>query len=445
MSAAAIRSVSSYAPKKLASGNWQVRWRVFRIDGTESMRKATFEKRGQAEAHRERLTDAQLGRDGWTLTPKGDPVQADDDLVSGISVAEVVLDHYWPFARRNLAPNGRKAASYGLKVLLRETTTSPLSKAADDWLRKVAFTTKDTDPNAEGREDLIAVSMPARALDRKKIQQVVVEAGAGVSIATEHRRWGAISACLKWGAEQDLFPVITGVKVRTMAEGEDEVDPKTLPTPEELLHFIDVWAGDEFGGERLRALPWVLAGAGLRIGEAVALDVGSITEDPRTNGMWLRVNRSMSTPNANFVDDDDELIRGTKAKGPTGNRKGRTAFLPSEPAAILRTHLVEHAGKKAVDPLFAKTTGGRCTTDYIGGRWRRAARAAFAPDHHLHDMKRHTLRHYFATRALNAGVPLRALCQLGGWRSPTILLEVYIQAMESDATVAADRLEGLNW
>lgn len=443
MNATPIKTVSAYKPQKLKSGRWQVRWRVFYVDSTEKMRKASFDKRGQAEAFADRLKDADVGRDGWSLTATGDPIQADGTL-TGPSVAEVVLDHYWPAKWGTWAPNGRRAASYGLVPFLRGTMADDLSAAAEDYLNNVAFTVDDTDPEAEGRRDLFAASMKASAIDRQTVQGIVTAAGRGKAINTERRIWSAIGAFLNWAATADLMPTVAGVSVRSEA-AEDQVNVADLPDSQELSHFIGTWAQEEFGGERLRALVWVLAGAGLRIGEAIALDVGNVS-DGEGGGLWLRVNKSLSEPSERFLDSEDERVRGTKAKGNVGNRKGRTAYLPAgEPADAMRRHLEEFAAKQPNAPLFTKPNGDRITRDFIVNRWKRAAKAAFPEPHRLSGLTRHTLRHVFATAALAAGTPLAALCQLGGWDSPHTVLRVYVQAMQGDTALAAERLDSVTW
>ena len=140
-------------------------------------------------------------------------------------------------------------------------------------------------------------------------------------------------------------------------------------------------------GARDRAMVELLYGAGLRVGELVALDL----EDVQLSNRLVRV----------------------RGKG----RKERVVPFGRRAAEAIRTYLPARAGWRRPGcpdgPLFVSQRGERLTDRSV----RRALTAAVrrtAAAHHLHP---HALRHAFATHLLEAGMDLRAIQELLGHSS----------------------------
>jgi integrase/recombinase XerC len=134
------------------------------------------------------------------------------------------------------------------------------------------------------------------------------------------------------------------------------------------------------------ALFTLLYGAGLRIGEALALDV-----------------RDAPRPGT----DTPLLVRGK------GGRERLVPVLPVVRAAVaewLRHH--PGAGDPAA-PLFVGTRGGRLDPAVAQRDLRQWRRLAGLPDH----ATPHALRHSFATHLLSAGADLRSIQELLGHAS----------------------------
>jgi integrase/recombinase XerC len=185
-----------------------------------------------------------------------------------------------------------------------------------------------------------------------------------------------------------------------VAEGHLEANPAgTVPHPHDVQRTPEVadrYAIEELldgfpdtpVGRRDRAAMELLYGAGLRVGELVALDLGDVQ-------LGQRVVR----------------VRG---KG----RKERLIPFGRPAAKSLEAYLPERARwRRSVtdrgEPLFVNQRGGRLSDRSIRRQLDRAVRHT-ADLNHLHP---HALRHAFATHLLEAGMDLRAIQELLGHSS----------------------------
>lgn len=153
---------------------------------------------------------------------------------------------------------------------------------------------------------------------------------------------------------------------------------------EELLESFP----DTPGGRRDRAALELLYGAGLRVGELVALDLGDLQLQQRL----LRV----------------------RGKG----RKERLVPFGRPAAEALMSYLPDRAGwrrnlRDEDDPLIVNQRGGRLSDRSVRRLLDRAV-CRTADLSHLHP---HALRHAFATHLLEAGMDLRAIQELLGHSS----------------------------
>jgi integrase/recombinase XerC len=208
-------------------------------------------------------------------------------------------------------------------------------------------------------------------------------------LAGFHRTHRASSRNRRLAALRSFFRF----RVRTGARGADPSDGLPGPRPErripqplapaECEGLIE--AGDPERDPRLeardRALLDVLYGAGLRVGEAVALDVRDYDRHRRE----LRV----------------------RGKGD----KQRVVPLPGQSHASLDAYLAlrERPGLGA-EPMFVRARGGR-----LSDRWvREMLRRRLAASGVLRRASPHTLRHSCATHLLDADVDLRSIQDLLG-------------------------------
>jgi integrase len=194
--------------------------------------------------------------------------------------------------------------------------------------------------------------------------------------------------------------VIRGTSIPTL--GDDE------PVPDEREMWAMTWALCLIGRQQYAALPLVMGGAGLRIGECCELRRRDCTDGPNS-GMWISVRGTLATPGRSWTDSGDGIERrGTKAKGPDGDLRGRRSYLQAAEASVLRTHLEQFCGGAPDARVFTSTTDRHLDVSHLQQRaWKRAREPAFPEGHRLHRVGRKAFRHLAVTRWLRAGVPLR--------------------------------------
>lgn len=437
---------------------WEVRWRAYRADGTSKSCRPRFERSLEAEALADRLRDANLGRGGWVIGGDGYPTLADDmPAVSGPTLwglCHAYMDAHW----RTWSPQGRKSAAFVLRAVCRIVVEDAGDMPADAaaYLDQVAFRSAQqafgsdipasvqwaghTFTRAElaaGRAWLDLRSLPVSALTKDRVQRLVSVLGDGKAASSEHRYWTVLRHLLKWGFETDRVPtdLRVGIRVRAVDEtGEDgKFDPERTPTSVEMWQFADEVAVTH---PRFRALPIVLGGAGLRIGEAAMLRRRHLSDDPTTRGMWIDVKQSFAPVRG--YGTDAEMVRGTKRKGATGNLKGRRTYLPPREADAVRAHLAAHVGPGADELVFPGPSGDPLRTDWLQRQvWQPARERAFPAPHRLENVGRHDFRHLACTRWLRAGVPFKTAQQWSGHRTLSVFLDVYQAALPDDSAAGA--------
>ena len=272
----------------------------------------------------------------------------------------------------------------------------------------------------EGRDWLIDNSLPVADFDRDRLRALIAALGKGNAPNTERRRWSTVKAVLNWAAGEvgpSGLPrcpagLTFGLKVRG-AERSSVEDVGEVPTVEEMWAFA--WTLGLVAGPRFCALPTTLGGAGLRIGEAAALQRRNCEDDAATGGMWLTVRANLATAGATWTDGGTNIERrGTKGKGPKGNTKGRRTYLPPEEAAVLRTHLDLFVAAAESAPVFTTNGGSSLTVPHLQrDHWKPAREIAFPAPHRLANMNRHSLRHLACTRWLRSGVALTTAARWG--------------------------------
>ena len=169
--------------------------------------------------------------------------------------------------------------------------------------------------------------------------------------------------------------------------------PKTLPKPipeGEAASLMESPSEKTVLGLRDRAILELLYGAGLRVAELCALDVGDF--DPRAREVRA-------------------FGKGSKERVvPVGER----ALLALEAYLQRRRELLaKKRPNQAPEALFLNQRGGRLTARTIARHLEKYARTAALP----RQVSPHALRHSFATHLLNAGADLRAIQELLGHAS----------------------------
>ena len=202
---------------------------------------------------------------------------------------------------------------------------------------------------------------------------------AGLGPASAARELSAIKAFLRWaGGPGFVVPPVRAPKV-----GRGVPRPIAPAEAVELAETVAREAGEAWVGARDWALLLLLYGAGLRIGEALALDAGALPA-----GETLRVTG-----------------KGAKTR--------MVALLPA-----VREALDDYAALcpwplPRDEPLFRGVRGRPLESGVVRRAVRNARRALDLPER----TTPHALRHSFATHLLGRGADLRALQELLGHAS----------------------------
>lgn len=166
----------------------------------------------------------------------------------------------------------------------------------------------------------------------------------------------------------------------------------------------------------------VMGTCGLRIGEAVAVQVGDLD----ATGQQLHIRR---------------MVRRGYISSPK-NGKGRVVEIPASTVAVLervrQTRQAEAAytGTEARWLFPGKVEGMPLSPDRVQRAFRRALRAAG-----IRKVRPHDLRHTYATLAIMAGVPLLTVSRQLGHASIAITADVYAHAVPGGNRAAAEAME----
>ena len=214
---------------------------------------------------------------------------------------------------------------------------------------------------AKRRVDLLAASRP-------DLRRFLADAGEGNAAATTARHVAALRAFYGWCVETGRMASSPASTLRTPRR---PVTLPRVPTAQAMEAMLD---DDAVRGPQA-ALLEVLYGAGLRVGEAAALDVRDV-----------------------------DLHAGTvHVRHGKGNR---ARSVPVGPAAVeaLRSWLAARPGVAGDAPMFLNRRGDRAS-DRTLRRW--VTHAGLT--HGLPTLHPHALRHAAATHLLDGGADLRAI------------------------------------
>jgi len=202
------------------------------------------------------------------------------------------------------------------------------------------------------------------------------------------------------------------------------------------------WAPTRRGGThgepeaRLGAMVEFLAWTGLRVGEALALRL----TDVDTADAEIRVTKQVTVAGGRREEKD-------KPKTRTGSRSLPLLPQAREAVGTLRTYATE-AGS---DYLFAGSVRGGVPRSIgygtLNRHFRRAITVAFENGKiQSADWTLHTLRHFYATTLLEAGIAPHQVSAWLGHSTPAITIAVYGSRVERDRTHEASELgRAITW
>ena len=191
-------------------------------------------------------------------------------------------------------------------------------------------------------------------------------------------------------------------------KGMKKVPPPVEPlNGRELGRLIAAVAGDTWQAQRDVAILNLMARAGLRVSEVVALRLEDVVLNQRKGHVVVRASKGL---------------------------KERTVPLPKAAREALRAY-VDARPSWAGETLFVSRTGRPLTPRDVQRLVEKAARQAGLAKR----VTPHTLRHTYATRALRQGVDLATLAQLLGHES----LTTTARYLHPDEARVAEMVEGL--
>jgi integrase len=474
-----VRKVGIYEPERIPTADpkvshYKVRWMIYFTDGTRKSCQRTITGKQRKEDFLGNLSKAEHGAEdkrtglSWGWSDRYEPVLIRPDEVQVQTVWEMV--RLWRTRTYSkVAPGTRKVEADALRRILRWFLRDPaggMPEIAQAYLATVALRRR-TEPKdmaalrAEHQEGTIwhqtpKVRRPVSAeqlwegrkwLDDNSAPLTAVTKDALIDLRDAHYPQGSNTASRGWSIWRGVLKFAAGEGMISrelyvfVGEEQPHVDVRPpvadeqIPTVAEMWHFSDVLGARKRrpgrGGtagtyDRFRALPLVLGGAGLRIGEALSLRRKHIIDDAG-GGIWIKVERSVSHPTKSYTNNQQggADIRGTKGRR-GGDMTGRRSFLPPGEAKILRQHLDSYVGPGHEDLLWPDLHGRPLRLSNLAAQiWDPAAKEAFPAGHRLHNLKRHAFRHLMATRCLRAGLPIGLVAKWGGWKRKSTLLDVY--------------------
>lgn len=272
----------------------------------------------------------------------------------------------------------------------------------------------------------------------------------GASAGTAHQAHRTIRTALgeaeRRGALTVQNPAEKAIPPRLDLEEEDEIDPYSVDEIKAILAEAN---------KRRNSARWAIAlSLGLRQGEALGLKWSDV--DLKSGS--LKVRRSLNRPKYKHGCDDEPCGRKPgfcpsrqKARpdtAPTKSRAGRrTIGLPPELTVILQEHWKEQAAERALARqlwkdegwVFAKRTGEALSPNMDYREWKEILTSAGIREGRLHDA-----RHAAATVLLLLGVPERAVMDLMGWSSSSMVKRYQHITAQIRMDIAV-RLGGLLW
>ncbi|MFI9721144.1 tyrosine-type recombinase/integrase [Streptomyces sp. NPDC052396] len=227
-----------------------------------------------------------------------------------------------------------------------------------------------------------------------------------------------------WNAE-----IITRNPCRK-AEARKRKDPKYTPIdPSEVPTTSEVEIIFEHMPAYYRSSIWSMAGCGLRVGEALAVCETKWNQEVG----FFAVNAQLSTFGANEGAGRSVAIRDEVK----WSRRGRRVPVPDITRQEWQTHISTY-GTWGDEGWFyeSETYGGRFPSrTTFHERWKKAIKKANLEDRKLTPK---SLRHYFASVAIGAGVPLFELAQWMGHTSSKTTEMVYVHLLPG----AEERIKG---
>jgi integrase len=264
--------------------------------------------------------------------------------------------------------------------------------------------------------------VPLSALRRSHIEQWVAEMHlAGLAPATIRLRVANARSILRAAVRDRVLATdpSEGVQLPRVRRAAASM---SIPAPETVREVLDACE------PRFHGLVAVCAFAGLRLGEAAALQVGDVD--------WLRRTVTVSR-------QAQRAGGGVVAIRPPKHGSERVVPLPDSLLDLLAAHVAEHCPgsdpqRWMFDGLRLAGRPGPGDDNAIGHRWRSTCKRAG-----VEGAKLHSLRHFYASGLISAGCDVVTVQRALGHHSASITLNVYSHLWPSGEDRTRRAAEGI--
>jgi len=275
------------------------------------------------------------------------------------------------------------------------------------WAARQVWASGTTRAMALAARSVTFWDVPMRSLLRSHVEAWVkamqmADRGSGkpreLAPGTIRTRFNNVRAVLRGAVKDRIIATDPSDGVRLPRTRRADVAME-LPTPEQVRRFLD--AADP----RFRTFVALCAFAGLRLGEAAAVQAGDFDLRARRLDVRRQVQR--------------EVAAGVEIRPPKYGSE-RTIHLADGLVAIVKTHLTRLPGKGSERWLFLGENGNPPHQNTVGYWWRKTRTAAGSPTVKLHD-----LRHFYASGLIAAGCDVVTVQRALGHSSATVTLSTY--------------------
>ncbi|CCJ32845.1 tyrosine-type recombinase/integrase [Caloramator australicus] len=243
------------------------------------------------------------------------------------------------------------------------------------------------------------------------------------------------------------YALSEGYILKNPCSGKGIVIPKNDQIEIENEEEINVFTNEEIDrfkkaleNNRLKALFLLALGTGLRQGELLALKWSDIDFDKKE----LKVQRSIKK--VSLINNDASREIKTIIQVPKTKGSLRTVPIPSSLIPVLKEHKQKQALEKIKagpsyndnDFVFTTELGNNIDVRNLIRAYKRVLKKANIPYR-----KFHNLRHTYATKLFEAGVPLKTVSELLGHSNIAITANIYTHVMPKEKTTAAEKLNKL--
>ncbi|MFE3558328.1 tyrosine-type recombinase/integrase [Streptomyces sp. NPDC059193] len=236
-----------------------------------------------------------------------------------------------------------------------------------------------------------------------------------LSARTRRQRFSFFSGMMDWAVVNEIIGRNPCKKIRHAGSRAKEIrehkrNARRLTTREVLAML-------EGAPPRYRAMLWLMAGCGLRIGEAMAISRDQIDFQAEV----LRVDFQIAEDGESESGKNSALQR-RHIKARDEEEPGRVVPLPPNVAFELRRHIKNHGVWGPERLLFPNVTrtGYLYASYFYRQIWLVALTKGEVPY-----CKPHSMRHYYGSRLLYAGVPENDVADWMGHSSTDVLREHY--------------------